>query len=33
VNFNIGDFVAAQLVRKLNKEPSEFELARAFIKK
>ena len=32
LHFNIRDFVAGQLVRKLNKESSEFDLAGAFIK-
>lgn len=32
MHFNIRYFVAAQLVRKLNKEASEFDLAGAFLK-
>lgn len=32
IHFNIRHFVAAQFVRKLNKEASEFDLAGAFLK-
>ncbi len=32
LHFNIRDFVAGHLVKKLNKKPSEFDLAGAFIK-
>ena len=32
IHFNVRHFVAAQLVRKLNKEASEFDLAGAFLK-